>query len=556
MLPKIATAPNDTALAQSAVIPETSSDAVFQQSHQFLRSFIDNAPLGVAIACAASRKLLKINNLYRELLGYTEEEIFSLTFDEITHPDDLQADLDQYQTLLAREKEQFKIEKRFKRKDGAWLWTNVTVTLIYDSHGQEALYSLAMVEDISSQKAVAEALVQSEARNRAIVEALPDAVYRLNESGIYLEVPGEKSSGLTESRKIVGESIYSVLPTTAARSVQSAITRTLESGQFQSCHYEQGDSDFPQYYEARILNYGQAEVLAIVRDITNDRKIRAELDSSRSQVSNYDLEVQTLVRKLHQLQIQIKQTEKLVTLGTVAAGTAEEVRRQLAQIRAEFSQLCEDQHGLLTLICLFLQYYPTPPEAIRNELEVVDPERCLRRIPKAKKVIINRLHDADCFADFLETIAKSQSIATVIDIHECLSNVIRSLQPGLRSSNIQIHKKYKGTPYLRCYPGHLYHALLNLFQNAIAQIDPHSKVRTTLIVETASSSEGELQIMLKASTSEPQPMISEAEPVSSEYRELDLTHRIIEDLHRGKIQYPGRSGSVQQLTVSLPAEQH
>jgi len=77
-----------------------------------------------------------------------------------------------------------------------------------------------------------------------------------------------------------------------------------------------------------------------------------------------------------------------------------------------------------------------------------------------------------------------------------------------------------------------------------------------LIVETASSSEGELQIMLKASTSEPQPMISEAEPVSSEYRELDLTHRIIEDLHRGKIQYPGRSGSVQQLTVSLPAEQH
>jgi PAS domain S-box-containing protein len=133
------------------------AEEALRKSEQRFRAIFDQAAVGVAQIVSKTGKFVHINHRYCDIVGYTREEMIHKTFQEITHPDDLQADLDNMKRLLEGKIRIFSMEKRYFRKDGSIIWVNLTVSPMWEVGG-EPDYHIAVVEDISERKRIEEAL--------------------------------------------------------------------------------------------------------------------------------------------------------------------------------------------------------------------------------------------------------------------------------------------------------------------------------------------------------------------------------------------------------------
>lgn len=116
---------------------------------------------GVGIAhVSKSGQWLHMNDRYCEILGYSIEELKHMTFQELTYPEDLPAELDLSQQLLNRELNYYTIEKRYIRKDGTLLWVTVTCSIAWDEAGQFE-YMVVVAKDIHAKKIIGEELAQN-----------------------------------------------------------------------------------------------------------------------------------------------------------------------------------------------------------------------------------------------------------------------------------------------------------------------------------------------------------------------------------------------------------
>jgi PAS domain S-box-containing protein len=95
---------------------------------------------------------IKLNAALRNFLGYDIDELAGLTFQDVTHPDDLGADLNHLQALLDGTGTSYQMDKRYIRKDGAVVWAELTVAIVRDEEGQ-ALFFISHVQDIGPRKA-------------------------------------------------------------------------------------------------------------------------------------------------------------------------------------------------------------------------------------------------------------------------------------------------------------------------------------------------------------------------------------------------------------------
>lgn len=136
-----------------------------QKEEQFLESEIrfkklyENGPFGMALV-DENFKFIKANPIYSAMLGYTESELQQMTFQQITHPDDIYKDMSNVLKLIKNEIAIFRTEKRYIRKDGELIWVSLTITANYDNEGR-FLYNLAIAEDITKSKLIEEELRRS-----------------------------------------------------------------------------------------------------------------------------------------------------------------------------------------------------------------------------------------------------------------------------------------------------------------------------------------------------------------------------------------------------------
>ncbi|KAF0216074.1 MAG: PAS/PAC sensor signal transduction histidine [Geobacteraceae bacterium] len=127
-----------------------------QQSEERFRATFNQAAVGIALAGLDGR-WLQINRKLCDTVGYTEEELKNLTFQDITHPDDLKVSLEWFHRVLAGEIRNYSIEKRYIHKNGSTVWINLTVSLVSESSGNHK-YLIAVIEDITERKRTEEAL--------------------------------------------------------------------------------------------------------------------------------------------------------------------------------------------------------------------------------------------------------------------------------------------------------------------------------------------------------------------------------------------------------------
>ena len=161
------------------------SEARLRASEHRLRTLFDQAPVGIASVDSHSGRFLEMNPKYAEILGRTQEEALEFDFQTVTHPDDLQEDLDNMQALLQGEIKQFRMEKRYIRPDGSLRWVDLIVVPIWQD-GETPKQHLAIVEDISQRKRAEERLQTKEAQLTGLLENSSNVMYLKDKAGRYL----------------------------------------------------------------------------------------------------------------------------------------------------------------------------------------------------------------------------------------------------------------------------------------------------------------------------------------------------------------------------------
>ncbi|MEO6739046.1 MAG: PAS domain S-box protein [Chthoniobacteraceae bacterium] len=139
------------------------------ESEARFRAIFELAAVGVALV-SKDGAWLDVNQRLCDIVGYTREELLGLTFQDITHPDDLDADLGHVRQMLAGDIRTYAMEKRYIRRGGGIVWIALTVSLVRETSGAPK-YFISVIENITERKRTEEALRESEARLRMAVKA-------------------------------------------------------------------------------------------------------------------------------------------------------------------------------------------------------------------------------------------------------------------------------------------------------------------------------------------------------------------------------------------------
>ncbi|MCA9211891.1 MAG: PAS domain S-box protein [Planctomycetales bacterium] len=121
-----------------------------QESERLFRSMFENSAVGIA-RVGLDGAWLNVNQRLCDIFGYTREELLRIKFQDITHPDDLQADVDDLNRMIRGDIDRYSMQKRYFRKDRSEVWANLTVTLQRDDKGMP-LYCISVVQDITPRK--------------------------------------------------------------------------------------------------------------------------------------------------------------------------------------------------------------------------------------------------------------------------------------------------------------------------------------------------------------------------------------------------------------------
>lgn len=158
---------NETLLLEIAKHKQT--EASLRESEERFRSTFEQAAVGIAHVCADGC-FIRVNQKFCDIVGYTREELLTLSFRDITHPDDLEASQKLVRKFLSGEIRSYSIEKRYIRGDKSPIWVNLT-TSSYGRISDSSFYFISVVQDISEQKKMIKTLKENEERLNLVLFA-------------------------------------------------------------------------------------------------------------------------------------------------------------------------------------------------------------------------------------------------------------------------------------------------------------------------------------------------------------------------------------------------
>ena len=155
------------------------AEAALQESEEQFKSSFENSAIGMALVGLDGR-FLNVNSCLCAIVGYSKEELLRRRFQDITHPDDVDLDLEQLKALLAGETDGYNIEKRYLHRNGGVVLVLLVVSVVKDKSGKPRHF-ISQMEDITERKRAEQwqkhysstlALIMAEAPIKAVLESL------------------------------------------------------------------------------------------------------------------------------------------------------------------------------------------------------------------------------------------------------------------------------------------------------------------------------------------------------------------------------------------------
>lgn len=156
-------------------------EAALRESEARYRETFANAAVGIAHVGLDGR-WIRVNEAVCRITGYTRKELHTMTFADVTHPDDIETDWSHANRLLAGEIATYSLEKRYVQKKGGLAWINLTVSLQRDAAGSPQNF-ISVIEDITARKQTEDALRDSETRFRTLADNISQFAWIANADG-------------------------------------------------------------------------------------------------------------------------------------------------------------------------------------------------------------------------------------------------------------------------------------------------------------------------------------------------------------------------------------
>lgn len=290
------------------VTEQRRAEELIRESEVRFHAICDQAVVGIAQTDLTGRFLF-VNDRYLQTLGYSRTELMQMRMQEITHPEDLPANLIQFRAL-GEGGPDFLIEKRYIRKDGSVLRVRKHVNGIRDLSGKVTSI-VAVSVDITEQRQHEEALRASEARYRIFVDHATDGLFLYDRDGHIVDVNRQACETLGYSRdELIGKTPADFDPDVTPEIIAFRRARLAkgETIAFDARRRRKDGSTFP--VEVRIRPFevdGHVYKLSLVHDITERTKTEEELrnyaqqlrDLSRRMIDVQEEERRHLARELH-----------------------------------------------------------------------------------------------------------------------------------------------------------------------------------------------------------------------------------------------------------------
>lgn len=258
-----------------------------RESEERFRLVFENSPIGKALV-ALDGAFSRVNPALCRMVGFTAEELLGRTFQEITHPDDLDEDLSYVEALLAGQIESYEMDKRYIHRDGHPVWVHLIAYLLRNEEGLPTQL-VAHVHDVTEQVEARRKLQSSERRFRSLIESGSDLISLLDADGIirYQSPAFKRILGFEEGALEEMDAFHLIHP--EEREEILTIFRELRTrpGERTQVEYRfrHADGDW-RILETRAVNLlhdpAVAGVVVNARDVTERRAAEAEVRRNRS----------------------------------------------------------------------------------------------------------------------------------------------------------------------------------------------------------------------------------------------------------------------------------
>ena len=199
-------------------------------SEEQLRAMFELASIGMAQAEPQTGRFLRVNQKMCAITGYSADELLAMKVAQLTHPEDRQKDTEGFRRVVSGLAPDYRIEKRYVRKDGVIAWVNVNMTLIRNPAGGP-LRTMATIEDITERRRSEAALRESEARYRLLAENGCDVVWLYEVAAqrfTYVSPSVERLRGFTVE-EVLRQTMQEALTPESHRAVAEDLEKTLRA---------------------------------------------------------------------------------------------------------------------------------------------------------------------------------------------------------------------------------------------------------------------------------------------------------------------------------------
>ncbi|MBM4447534.1 MAG: PAS domain S-box protein, partial [Chloroflexi bacterium] len=306
------------------------AEQALRESEEKFRLAFENANTGMCLVDLNGR-LIKVNKMMCDIFGYTREELEKMTVNDIAHPEDLGTSPEFIRQAIAGEIESSQFEKRYTHKEGRIIYGIVSSSLIRDSKGAP-MYFISQVQDITEHKRAEEALRQSEARYRTILEETTEGYYEVDLAGtfIFVNYPASILFGYSKE-EIVGTNYRSFFTEQEQKNIFQAFNRVYHTGQpVRSLNFE------------GLLKDGSKRIGEL--SVFPSRNEKGEIIGFRG-IGRDITERKIVEEERRQLELKAQATSRLASVGEMAAGVAHEINNPLTAVTG-YAQLLMDREDI------------------------------------------------------------------------------------------------------------------------------------------------------------------------------------------------------------------
>jgi PAS domain S-box-containing protein len=262
-------------------------EQALRDSEERFRSAFDYASIGKALVSTEGR-WLKVNRMVCRITGYSEEELLNMTFQCITHPDDLDIDVKFMNHVLSREIETYQLEKRYIHKDGHYVWIQLNVSPVCQADGSIA-YLISQIQDITDRKNAEEQLRRAKEDAEAAASTKAEFLATMSHE---IRTPMNAVLGMA-----------TLLESTRLTDEQRELLKTIKSG--------------------------STTLLGIINDILDYSKI----ESGKMEMDYHELDLRTCIDEAFSLFSQRAQKQNIVLAAKVAPSVPSSVLGDSGRLR-------------------------------------------------------------------------------------------------------------------------------------------------------------------------------------------------------------------------------